>query len=409
MNAEIISIGTELLLGEVSDTNASYLASQLALLGANLCWITVVDDNMDRLVEVLGRAWKRSDLVLATGGLGPTQDDLTREAIAQMLNEEMKVSEPLLQNLKAMFAAMGRPMAATNSKQAALISSAQAIPNPRGTAPGWWVEREGRVAVAMPGPPAEMQRMWQREVMPRLQARIQGRVVMLRTLKCFGLSEAEAGETASQFGDWSNPSLGVYARPDGVHLRMIAKAASCDEAAEMIAGSEVRLRNMLTTHIWGADDDTLEATVGKLLAERGLTLATMESCTGGLLGSMLTDVPGSSTYYRGGFVAYSDEAKVALGVDVRLIEQHGAVSSQTARAMADAARQGFGADIGLATTGVAGPDSIEDKPPGLAYIGISDRLGQDSVEGRYPPARLEVKRRVAIHGLFVLRQRLLVY
>ena len=366
MNAEIISIGTELLLGEVNDTNASYLASQLALLGANLRWITVVDDNMDRLVEVLGRAWKRSDLVLATGGLGPTQDDLTREAIAQMLNEDMKVSEPLLQNLKAMFAAMDRPMAATNSKQAALISSAQAIPNPRGTAPGWWVERDGRGAVAMPGPPAEMQRMWQREVMPRLQARIRGRVVMLRTLKCFGLSEAEAGETASQFGDWGNPSLGIYAGSDGVHLRMIARAASCDEAAEMIAGSEVRLRNMLATHIWGADDDTLEATVGKLLAERGLTLATMESCTGGLLGSMLTDVPGSSTYYRGGFVAYSDEAKVALGVDLRLIEQHGAVSSQTARAMADAACQGFGADIGLGTTGGGGARHGERKQTPLA-------------------------------------------
>ncbi len=194
MKAEIVSVGTELLLGEVSDTNAGYLASQLAMLGANVRSITAVDDDMDRLGEVLSRAWGRSDLVLVTGGLGPTQDDLTREAVACLLDEEMKVSESLLQNLKDLFAAIGRPMSVSNIKQATLIPSAESIPNPRGTAPGWWVERDGRLLVTMPGPPPEMQRMWQMEVMPRLQARVQGQVLMRRTLKCSGLTEAEAGE-----------------------------------------------------------------------------------------------------------------------------------------------------------------------------------------------------------------------
>jgi nicotinamide-nucleotide amidase len=407
MKAEIVSVGTELLLGEVSDTNAGYLASQLALLGANVHSITAVDDSMDRLDEVLGRAWGRSDLVLVTGGLGPTQDDLTREAVACLLGEEMKVSEPLLQNLKDMFASIGRPMSMTNIKQATLIPSAQSLPNPRGTAPGWWVERDGRLLIAMPGPPPEMQRMWQMEVLPRLQARVQGQVLMRRTLKCFGLTEAEAGEAAGRAGDWANPSLGLYARADGIHLRMVARAASQGEAAGMMAGAETRLREVLAAHIWGTDGDSPEAAVGSMLSERGLTLATMESCTGGLLGSMVTDIPGSSAYYRGGLVAYSNEAKVAFGVDARIIEKHGAVSRETAESMAEAARQLLGADIGLSTTGVAGPEGAEGKAPGLAYVALSDGTGRESFEGRYPPLRFDVKRRVAIQALFVLRRRLL--
>jgi nicotinamide-nucleotide amidase len=188
---------------------------------------------------------------------------------------------------------------------------------------------------------------------------------------------------------------------------MVARAASQDEAAGMIAASEARLRNELAAHVWGTDDDSPEVAVGRLLSERGLTLATMESCTGGLLGSMVTDVPGSSAYYRGGLVAYSNEAKVAFGVDARLIEEHGAISRQTAESMADAARQRLGADIGLSTTGVAGPDSSEGKAPGLAYVAVSDGLGRESVEGRYPPLRFDMKRRVSIQSLFVLRRRLL--
>jgi len=407
MRAGIISIGTELLLGEVVDTNASYLASQLPLVGLDLQTVTVVSDRIQSLAEAFEQAWQRFDIVLATGGLGPTQDDLTREAIAQLLGEQMTVSPELERDLRAMFAAMGWTMSPTNLKQATLVPSAHAIPNPRGTAPGWWVEKNGKLIVAMPGPPAEMQRMWEVEVMPRLRARVPGDVVLLRTLKCFGLGEAEVGEKAGPVFAMGNPTLGVYAKPDGIHLRLIARASDQEKATGLIAEAESKLRSTLTDRIWGTGSDTLETMVGQLLSAKHLTLATMESCTGGLLASMITDVPGSSAYFKGGFVAYTNEMKASLGVDDRLIDKHGAVSREAAQAMAQAARRQLGADIGLAVTGVAGPDPLEGKPPGLVYIGLADSKGARSVEGRYPPRRVDVKRRAAVHALFVLREKLL--
>jgi nicotinamide-nucleotide amidase len=405
MKAGIVSVGTELLLGEVVDTNASYIASQLPLLGLDLQAVIVVSDRIQSVVEAFEEAWQRFDIVLATGGLGPTQDDLTREAIAQVLGEQLTVSPGLEKDLRAIFAAMGRDMPPTNLKQATLIPSAQTIPNPRGTAPGWWVEKDGKIMVVMPGPPVEMQRMWEMEVMPRLRAKVRHEVVLLRTLKCIG-SEADVGEKAGPVFAMGNPVLGVYAKPDGIHLRLIARAVDDAKAASLIAEAEGKLRNALSNQIWGTDSDTLESVVGALLTTRRLTLAAMESCTGGLFASTITDVPGSSAYFKGGFVSYSNEMKIALGVDGHLIEKHGVVSREVAEAMADAARQQLGADIGVAITGVAGPDPLEGRPAGLACIGLADRDGTDSVEGRYPPRRLDVKRLVVTHALFMLKQRL---
>jgi len=407
VNAEVISIGTELLLGEVTDTNATYLAGQLPLLGIDLLWVTSVGDNLERIIEALSQAWKRSDIILTSGGLGPTEDDLTREAIAQMLGEELKSSPALEEELRAIFVRMGRAMPPHNIKQATLIPSARSIPNPRGTAPGWWIEKGEKMIVAMPGPPGEMQRMWEKEVMPRLQKRLQREVILFRTLKSFGLSEAEVDEMVSPLFPLANPKIGIYTKPDGIHLRLIARAQKREEAEELIAQGEARLREILVDHIWGTDSDTLEGVVGALLASKGLTLATMESCTGGLLATTLTDVPGSSLYYKGGFTAYSNEAKIALGVDARLIEQHGAVSPEVAEAMAQAARNRLETDIGVGITGVAGPDKLEEKPPGIVYIAICDSKGKQRLEGNYPPRRPEVKRRATTHALFLLRQRLL--
>ena len=407
MNAEIISIGTELLLGEITDTNTSYLASQLPLLGINLHWVTLVDDNLERLVEAFERAWGRSNIILTTGGLGPTEDDLTREAIAEMLGEGLKVDPALEQELRAIFARWGVEMPSHNIKQATLIPSAQAIPNPRGTAPGWWVEREGKIIVAMPGPPGELQHMWENEVMPRLRQRFQKEVIVSRTLKSFGLSEAKVDELVSPLFSSVNPALGIYAKPDGIHLRLIAKASKQEEAEALLARGEAHLREILTDHIWGTDSDTLEGVVRVLLASKGLTLATMESCTGGFLATTLTDVPGSSAYYKGGFVAYSNEAKIALGVEAPLIEQYGAVSPAVAEAMAIVARQRLEADIGIGITGVAGPDKLEGKEPGIAYIAVCDGKGKQTIKGNYPPRRPEVKRRATTAALFILRQRLL--
>jgi nicotinamide-nucleotide amidase len=407
MKAEIISIGTELLLGEVADTNATYLAGQLPIVGIDLHWVSMVGDDMERLVEAFRRALGRSDIVIATGGLGPTADDLTREAIAVALGEKLEVSQELVGEIRALFERMGRDMPPSNKKQATLIPSAQAIPNPRGTAPGWWVQKFGRTIVAMPGPPGEMQRMWQREVVPRLQGNLRGRVILSRTVKSFGLSEAEAGEIVGRVFTSSNPVLGVYAKPDGIHMRLIATAEKHEDAERLIRNGESKLRQVLGDHVWGVDDDVLEGVVGKLLIDRGLSVATMESCTGGLLAGTLTEVPGSSAYFKGGFVPYSNEAKVVLGVDARLIERHGAVSSRVAETMAEAARQRLKADIGIGTTGVAGPDELEGKAPGVVYIAVADRKETQSLEGHYPPRRADVKRRATVHALFLLRQRLI--
>jgi len=407
MKAEIISIGTELLLGEVADTNATYLAGQLPLVGIDLYWVTVVGDDLDKLAETFRRALGRSDLVLATGGLGPTQDDLTREAIAEGLGEKPEISEALEREVRAFFIRMGRAMPAQNLKQAALIPSAEAIPNPRGTAPGWWVEKNSRIIVAMPGPPGEMQPMWENDVKPRLLTGLQGSVILCRTLKSFGLSEAAVDEMVRPLLPWSNPALGTYAKPDGIHLRLLARGGTTEETAGLIADAEAKLCPILADHLWGVDEETLEAVVGELLADQGLSLATMESCTGGLLAATLTNVPGSSAYFKGGFVSYSNEAKISAGVDARLIEQHGAVSSEVVEAMAEAARQQLGADIGVATTGIAGPDGLEGKPAGLVHIGIADRKGTTSLGANYPLGRARVRGFATVHALFLLRQRLL--
>jgi len=407
MKAEIISVGTEILLGQITDTNASYLASKLPELGIDLLWVTQVGDNLGRLKECLERAWNRSDLTLITGGLGPTQDDLTREAIAEMMGEELRVDPELERGLREFFSARGFPMPESNIKQATIIPSAEAIPNPRGTAPGWWVEREGKLLIAMPGPPSEMQRMWEKEVSGRLRQRLGHEIILSRTIKTLLMAESAVDEMVSPFLSSTNPTLAVYAKPDGIHLRLTAKAKTQEEAEEMIAQREKDLSSLLGDSIWGYDDDTLESVVGALLVEKGLTLATMESCTGGLLANTITDVPGSSNYFKGGLVAYTNEAKICYGVDATLIATHGAVSPEVAGSMAEAARLRLGADIGIGITGVAGPTQQEGKPIGTAHIAIDDGKEKRLIFGIYPPLRHEVKRRATYHALFELRRTLL--
>lgn len=407
MKAEIISIGTELLLGEITDTNASYLASELPPLGIDLYWVTQVGDNIGRLREALERALNRSDLILATGGLGPTDDDITREAIAGLLGEELSSDAVLIKELRQRFAQMGRSMPESNLKQADRIPSAQTLSNSRGTAPGWWVEHRGHIIVTLPGPSGEMKAMWQNEVLPRLRRKLTGEIILCRTLKTFGLPEAEVGEVVSSWMSSDNPTLGVYAKPDGIHLRLAAKANRPEQASKMLAELEAKLRELLEEHIWGTDDETLETLVGGLLREKGLCLATMESCTGGLLASIITDVPGSSIYFKGGLVAYSNSIKESWGVPSELIAKYGAVSSEVALAMAMAVRKLMGVDIGLSVTGVAGPDPLEEKPIGTIFVGVDDGKKSRAVHGNYPPPRLQIKRRAAVAALFELRKSLL--
>jgi nicotinamide-nucleotide amidase len=408
MKAELVSIGTELLLGEILDTNAQYLGARLPALGIDLFYMSKVGDNLGRLSEVIERAWGRSDLVLTTGGLGPTEDDLTREAIAQVLGEEPAVDPDLERALREFFARRGVTMPERNVKQAMLIPSARAIPNPRGTAPGWWVERQGRIIVAMPGPPSEMERMWEKEVAPELERRHPGAVLIARTLKTVGVGEGRIDEIVSPLLKSTNPSIGVYARADGVQLRIAAKATTRDEALRLIEPVETEMRRLLGDVVWGADDDTLEGVVGTLLEEHGLTLATMESCTGGLLANSITNVPGSSAYFRGGLVSYATEMKIAWGVDAAVIEQHGVISAECAMAMAHAARDRLNADVGVGITGVAGPDPQDGKPPGTVHIGLDSGFEvPQSLSYQFAQGREAVKRRAVTTALTLLRRTLL--
>ncbi|MEX0799826.1 MAG: competence/damage-inducible protein A [Dehalococcoidia bacterium] len=407
MKAEIISVGTEILLGDILDTNSQYLAVRLAPLGVDLHYISKVGDNLNRLAEAIGRAHERSDAVLITGGLGPTEDDVTREAIAQTLGEEMHVDRETEQRLRQMFAARGFTFPERNVKQAMLIPSARAIANPRGTAPGWWVEKDGRYIVAMPGPPAELERMWEHEVQPRLARLASGDVIVSRTVKTIGIGEGHLDEMVSHLLKSENPTIGVYAKPDGVHLRLTAKARAPEQARALIQPVEEELRGIIGEAVWGADDDTLEAVIGALLNERALTLATMESCTGGLLASTITDVPGSSVYFRGGYVAYTARVKMNLGVSAELIETHGTVSDEVAADMARAARVNTDSGVGLSVTGVAGSNELEGKPPGRIHLAVDDGGPGLAINYTYNQGRAANKRRAVTSALALLRRALL--
>jgi nicotinamide-nucleotide amidase len=393
MKAEILSIGTELLIGDVIDTNSNYMASCLPALGVQLMWVSQVGDNLDMLKEALVTGLARSDIIFTTGGLGPTKDDITREAIANTLGEEMVIQEAAVVQLQDYFEARGLKMPSHNLKQASLIPSASAIPNRHGTAPGWWVERDGNTIVAMPGPPNEMQAMWQEDIVPRLKQIAKDSVIITRTIKTTGLAEAAVDEAVSQWLGGDNPYVGIYSKSDGIHLTIIARANNEEASRTLIRPVEEELVRIMEPYVWGFDNETPEQVAGGLLIASGLTLATMESCTGGLLASVITDVPGSSVYFKGGQVTYSNNAKVAAGVPADLIQNHGAVSEQVAVAMAVAARGNFAADIGIGITGVAGPRELEQKPVGLLHIALSSDEVVRQFTMRFPQRRERIKRR----------------
>ena len=408
MKAEIISTGTELLLGQITDTNSPYLAAELPTLGIDLYWITQVGDNQSRIVEALRRAWERSDITIVTGGLGPTEGDITREAIAGFLGEGMKPDPQIVEGLRSMFRKLSVEMPQRNIKQANIIPSAHTIPNAVGTAPGWWVESEDKIILALPGPPWEMQRMWSKEIKPSLEKKLSGEVIISRIIKTAGIPEAKLDEMVSPLLSSTNPTLALYAKMDGIQLRLTAKARERAKAEKLIAQAESKLKAILGQAIWGFDEDALEVLIGNMLRERKLSLATMESCTGGLLASTITDVPGSSDYFKGGLVAYSAQTKAAFGVDAKLLAQKGTVDPDVAAAMAKAVRLKLEADIGIGITGVAGPTEIEGKPVGTVYIAIDGGDNKkSSFSTLYPPRRPEVKRRAVVSALFKLRQLLL--
>jgi len=404
MKAEIISIGTELLLGDIIDTNSAYLASQLPLLGIDLNFISTVGDNQARLIETLKQAWQRSDVIITTGGLGPTQDDITREAIAEFRGEKLSIDYALVEKFEELFRYFKREMPPTNIKQATVIPSAQIIANPRGTAPGWWVEKGKRIIITMPGPPREMELMWAKEIMPRLQKHSSDAVIISKTLKTFGLTEAEVDERASPFLHSKNPSIGTYAKVDGVYLRITAKAKTEAQAQKLISQREADIRAILNEYIWGVDSDNLESIIGNLLSAKKMTLATMESYTGGFLANVITNVRGSSNYFLGGLVAYNEASRFAFGLDPECISKYGTVSGETCQAMATIAREKLGASVGLGLTGVMGPSEIEGKSIGTIFISLDNGQRRQSYAKNYPGNRPQIKQRAVTAALFELRR-----
>ena len=389
-------------MGELTDTNSAYIAARAPALGITIQRMSQVGDDLQLLSGAFAAALERADVVFSTGGLGPTQDDLTREAISSALGEEMKVDPDLLEDLKAWFRYRGADMPPRNIKQATLIPSAATIPNNQGTAPGWWVERKGKIIVAMPGPPGEMYNMWQNQVAPKLGGRVRSQVIITRNIKTTDLAEADVAERIARFAESENPYLGIYAKHDGIHLRIIGRGASEEEARGLIDPVESGILEIMGPHVWGFDDDSPEGALAEALTETGLTVATMESCTGGLMASTITDVPGSSTYFRGGIVSYSNEAKIANGVPAEVIRDHGAISAETAAAMAMAARTRLGADFGVGVTGVAGPSEQEGKAVGTVFIAIAAEGVMKPVALRLPPRRAVVKYRSVTTALVEL-------
>ena len=344
MIAEILCVGSELLLGDITNTHTRYLAQRLSALGVNLHFSTSVGDNQARIVDCLSRAMERSDLVLTTGGLGPTDDDLTRESIAALFGETPSVDETFATELRDFFALRGIVMTANNLKQASLIPSARAIPNERGTAPGWWATREGRSIIAMPGPPGEMQHMWETQIEPKLIGT--DAVIRSRTLKLFNISESMVDTILSSLTVTSNPTVAVYAKQDGIHIRITAKAANAAEALRCIEPIETTVRLRLGDWLWGTDDDTQESVVAQMLESRGLTLAISESITSGHVASLLASTPNSESYFKGALI-------LPFHAGTRPDNQQCALSARQVL-------QQYGADIGLIVSGglLAGESSI---------------------------------------------------
>ncbi len=399
--AEIISIGTEILMGEITDTNAGYLTSQLHTLGVEAGRITTSGDDRDQLTDVFKQALKRTDLILTTGGLGPTDDDLTRECLAEALNEPLTLDAELEKYLREFFGKMHRDMPLNNLRQAMLIPSGRSIPNPYGTAPGWWVEKDGKTIIIMPGPPREMMPMWANYVKPDLQKKFAGKIVLTHTIKVYGLGEAKVNEMIAPYFKPVNPTLGIYAKPDGIHLRLIARG---DNASDLIKETEKQIVAILSANIWGYDEDTLPGIIGKTAIGKKLTLAVFDDGTRGLLSSMLNQADNAASFFKGGFLASDNHTEITLGIPPDAVSSSD-ISAQAAEIMAAIAKEKLKADIGLSVTGLGGLDD-KQVAAGECYIGFADAKGKTSFHQRLLPHRDSMRSLAALAALFRLRQQL---
>ncbi|MUL35132.1 competence/damage-inducible protein A [Gloeocapsopsis dulcis] len=414
MTAEIICVGTELLLGDILNKNAQYLAQQLASLGISHYYQTVVGDNIERLKQVIKIAIARSDILVFTGGLGPTPDDLTTETLADFFGVPLVENSEILEDIAQKYAVRGRVMTLSNRKQALIPQGAKVLPNSSGTAPGIiWSPISNLHIFTFPGVPSEMQRMWQETAVPYLKSLGFGKeIIYSRTLKFWGIAESALAEKVSAFLSLPNPTVAPYASRGEVKLRVSAKAGSQTDAEQLIAPIEQQLQAIAGLDYYGQDEDSLASVVGRLLQCENATLSVAESCTGGGLGQMMTDVPGSSRYFMGGIISYDNQVKVSLlGVNPQDLNQEGAVSRTVAAQMAKGVRSRLGTTWGLSITGIAGPDGgTLTKPVGLVYIGLVESNGEVQVfEHRYGQDRSRslIRYLSACTALDLLRRKLL--
>lgn len=411
MVGEIVSVGTELLLGQIVDTNAAYLGRLLAGLGVDLYHKSTVGDNEARVIEVVRRAADRADLIITTGGLGPTEDDLTRECVAVAFGEELRTDEDSLRWIRSFFERRGIPMPERNARQAFVYASGRHIPNPNGTAPGLILEKNGKIVINLPGPPNEMGPMVENHVRPFLAERLTGQreYLVTRVYRFIGIGESAVEEKVQDLIRSGNPSLAPLAHTGEVHLRAGAKAPTPEAAEALLAPLHAQLLDRLGEYLYGLDHVDLETAVVELLRRHSATLACAESCTGGELAGRITSVPGASDVLLGGMVTYSNESKTALlGVPQELLDMRGAVSGEVARAMAAGVRDRLGSRIGVGITGIAGPGGgTADKPVGLVYVGIADGPRTWSIESRFIGIRADIRRRSTQLALQLIRHELI--
>lgn len=369
MKAEIIAVGTELLLGDIVNTNAQFLSQQLSLLGIDVYYQQVVGDNPRRLKEVICQAIDRSDVVLLSGGLGPTEDDLTKETAAECLGLPLYFDEGVMEEMTRY---LKGNVPSANKKQAYIPQNAMILHNSRGTAPGVIMEQEGKIVVLLPGPPRELEPMFSEQVAPYLRKRSDF-VMKSKVLRLFGIGEASAAEAVKDLMDSANPTLAPYAKDGEMIFRITAKTDGEEEAEVLIAEMEAKVSERLGQYIYACDEEEMKQVLCRMLAERKLTVAAAESCTAGMFTAMLADVPGASDVLKESVVTYSNEAKEKyLGVSHETLEAFGAVSEQTAREMAEGIRRTSGADIGVGITGIAGPGGgTTEKPVGLVYVAVA--------------------------------------
>lgn len=411
MKAECIFTGSELLLGHVLNTHEQYLGARLSAMGIEVTLNTTVGDDGGRMTRVLEAAVERSDLIVITGGLGPTTDDLTAEVVAGVLGLQLTPDRDTLVEMKEIFRRRGRKMAQSNLKQAYFPEGSQVLPNKVGTAPGALIEKDKKTIIMLPGPPPELTAMFEESVVPYLSAKAKadegaGTALKYKIFKLAGISESAVQDLLKDLGGQGNPGIAYTAKPGEIQVRLWARAGQDRQAEELLAELCRQVKPRLAQYVFACDDELPEEMVGKLLLKQGLSIGTAESCTAGLVAARLTDVPGSSAYFKGGVVSYSNEMKIGLlGVPGAVIEQFGAVSKETAIAMARGIRGKTGADLGLATTGIAGPGGgTPTKPTGLVYVALAAADDTLYREYRFPGFRAGVRQGTVNAALHMVRQ-----